>query len=538
MDIEKLITSPLGLIGMASFNGGAGASEGGGGGGFLPILYMGIGLVMMSWGMNLVRECVSALLVWLGSRFYYTAKISNPDPSFVWLLEWLSIQSGFGTRSVSVMTRSTAEKSRPSFTLLPTGTQWILYQGHIVHIIRQASAKTSREGVARDCIDITIVFGNKNTLHSLIQDAMNYSVTLNKDKTKIFTLEPHGLYWECITVQPKRVLDSVILDPSVRNHIMGDVGNFVSGKDWYVNTGVPYRRGYLFYGPPGTGKTSFILSIAGKFGYSISIMNMSKGIHDGNIHSIVQKTPADTVLVLEDIDAAFVKRQGMKNDVLTFSGLLNALDGLASSDGRILIMTTNHIERLSPALIRPGRIDVKVKFDYATTYQVTQMFNRFFGADLTWMVAPIIKAIGSQKVSTAQLQGWFIINRDDPELILKNIDEFLSQCSKEQNTSSYNDDEPEKEKTTTITNVPNNNNSTATKETGVSKENQNLVKMNGNGATAPPPASKILDEEVPIDSQDEEEEEELDQEDKDGLENHHLLQDSISTRQRRVTVVR
>eukprot|EP01133_Synstelium_polycarpum_P013685 gene13685-16122_t len=404
------------------------------------VIGVGVGLIFMTWALNMIRGLLTSLFMWIRSRFYYTARISFPDPAFIWMLEWLSVQPVFGSRGVSVLTRyneqSEMRSGKPDFKLLPTGTQYIMFEGHIVQIARESSEKRSMDGSREDYLDVTVMRGNIETVRSLISTAMEYSITLNKDKTKIFTLEPHSQFWECISVQPKRVIESVILDINVRNHIMNDVGGFIDGKQWYINTGVPYRRGYLLYGPPGTGKTSFILSIAGKFGLSISIMNMSKGIHDGNIHSIIQKTPKETILVLEDIDAAFVKRKG-RSDVLTFSGLLNALDGLASSDGRILIMTTNHIDRLSPALIRPGRVDIKIKFDYASKYQVTQMFDRFFGDVHKEIIGQIIERLTTTNISTAQLQGWFIIHRDDPSKLLDTVSEFIEQCNREYTSSHH-----------------------------------------------------------------------------------------------------
>ncbi len=63
---------------------------------------------------------------------------------------------------------------------------------------------------------------------------------------------------------------------------------------------------------------------------------------------------------------------------MTFSGFLNALDGVRSQEGQIIFMTTNHREKLDPALLRPGRADVHVLLNYASEKQMVDLFLRFF----------------------------------------------------------------------------------------------------------------------------------------------------------------
>merc|ERR1719221_594513 len=94
----------------------------------------------------------------------------------------------------------------------------------------------------------------------------------------------------------------------------------------------------------------------------------------------MNQAPKKSVLVFEDVDAIFDKsRQKLLSDsVLTFSGLLNALDGVGKADGQILVLTTNHKDRLNPALIRNGRVDVHIEFLAATDEQIAQMFLRFY----------------------------------------------------------------------------------------------------------------------------------------------------------------
>jgi chaperone BCS1 len=114
----------------------------------------------------------------------------------------------------------------------------------------------------------------------------------------------------------------------------------------------------------------------------------------------------------------------LRQSVLTFSGLLNALDGVASSEERILFMTTNHIDRLDPALIRPGRVDVKQLIDWATDDQIKRMFQRFYpdtGDAAQEFVDSIRKGAISKHLSTAQLQGHFVLYRDDYRLALSNV---------------------------------------------------------------------------------------------------------------------
>jgi chaperone BCS1 len=116
----------------------------------------------------------------------------------------------------------------------------------------------------------------------------------------------------------------------------------------------------LLYGPPGTGKTSFTQAIAGAKNFNLCYVNLSKeDLNDESFNRMLQDAPTKSILLLEDIDV-FKKREGgeLYSRDLSFSGFLNALDGVRSQEGQILFMTTNHREKLDPALLRPGRTDV------------------------------------------------------------------------------------------------------------------------------------------------------------------------------------
>lgn len=181
-----------------------------------------------------------------------------------------------------------------------------------------------------------------------------------------------GIGWTKVQSKKPRALESVVLDDNLKDLIIADIKKFQDTAQWYIDKGVPYRRGYLLYGPPGTGKTSFTQAIAGALKLNICYLNLSGGnMDDDDLNRALNDAPSHSIILLEDIDGIFVGRESVNKDrregrSVTFSGLLNALDGVRSQEGRILFMTTNHRERLDPALMRPGRADYHVKLNNAS----------------------------------------------------------------------------------------------------------------------------------------------------------------------------
>lgn len=115
---------------------------------------------------------------------------------------------------------------------------------------------------------------------------------------------------------------------------------------------------------------------------------------------------------------------------VTFSGFLNALDGVASGEERIVFMTTNHVDRLDPALIRPGRVDLMEFIDDASPAQARTLFSRFYGEgadcsseidDLASQLEALVERQGQQakRISMAALQGMFI--RSEPREVLDTL---------------------------------------------------------------------------------------------------------------------
>ena len=149
---------------------------------------------------------------------------------------------------------------------------------------------------------------------------------------------------------------------------------------------------------PGSGKTSLIQSLAGELGLDVYMISLSRaGLDDTTLQELVSYLPERCIALMEDIDVAFhrdINRDSSPTDPprtafpgtdgriqsrgVTLSGLLNAIDGVAAHEGRLLFATTNRYESLDPALRRPGRMDRHIEFRLAGRYQIVEMFRRFY----------------------------------------------------------------------------------------------------------------------------------------------------------------
>ena len=139
-------------------------------------------------------------------------------------------------------------------------------------------------------------------------------------------------------------MDSVVLPSRQKQAIVEDLDSFLS-KDtfhFYTNHGIPYKRSYLFFGVPGAGKTSLLTAIAGKYRRNLCIMQPTHPkMTDDSLSEAIKEAPSRSIIVLEDVDALFEGRESKNSKTnVSFSGLLNALDGIGNPDGQIFVLTT------------------------------------------------------------------------------------------------------------------------------------------------------------------------------------------------------
>jgi chaperone BCS1 len=293
-------------------------------------------------------------------------------------------------------------------------------------------------GTPFETVTLKTLYAHRHILEDLLHDAQQKARAFQEGKTIMYT--SWGSDWkEFGKPKRKRPLESVILEKGLTNRILDDVKGFLDARTWYLDRGIPYRRGYLLHGPPGTGKSSFIQALAGELDFNIALLNVNeRGLTDDKLNHLLTIVPPRTIVLLEDADAAWVNRRSADEDgyagaTVTFSGLLNALDGVASGEERIIFLTTNHVDRLDEALIRPGRIDMSVMLGYATEDQIERLWNRFYaefdqdgnGRKRFMERAQQLNLLGT--TSTAALQGLFLYNKDNPEGAISMADSLRSK---------------------------------------------------------------------------------------------------------------
>ena len=218
----------------------------------------------------------------------------------------------------------------------------------------------------------------ENLLQKFMKEARNYfKVTSSKE---VICKILRGGVWSYLSKLPKRELSTIDLPDKDIKLLVNDIDNFYNNKDEYVKLGIPWKRNYLLEGPPGTGKTSLIFALASHFDLDVYIINLGPKLDDSAFMSSISKISNKAILLLEDVDALFVDRKANDSNksLVSFSGILNVLDGMARKNGLITFLTTNYRNRLDKALIRPSRIDFIMTFKKITPEQIESMFKRFF----------------------------------------------------------------------------------------------------------------------------------------------------------------
>ncbi|RMD43667.1 hypothetical protein DV735_g1416, partial [Chaetothyriales sp. CBS 134920] len=357
-------------------------------------------------------------------------------------------------------------------------------------ITSRATVNRHLEGVGCSDFKVWTLGWSPEPIRSLIDTAYK-AENLQRKLVKTCIYAPdRGSGWRLRCTRSRRPLTSVYLDKAEKKMIMEDIKDYLlpSTAKWYADRGIPYRRGYLFHGQPGTGKTSLAMALAGHFKLEVYVLSLvDPDVNDNTLQVLFQSLRPGVIVLLEDIDSAGIvrgtedklgplpldldrfyssddghakkktgdqqkdkkkqrKRRYFASERVTLSGLLNAIDGAGAPEGHILIMTSNRPESLDEALVRAGRVDVRVKFEYASKAQVREIFVNMYRpprqvdehglqtdeyksqlARIKALAKQFEEMVPARKLSPAQLQDYILMRKSQPEKAVEEVQQWIRE---------------------------------------------------------------------------------------------------------------
>ncbi len=357
------------------------------------------GLILVLFGglIAYLKAVPEYLWAWLLRQTTVLITVKDDDPAFDWTKEWM-IRQSFIKKVRRVDLNSTLRGLELSLMPAP-GKHLFWHHGRPfwLDFTRSSETKGTWEAKRAEAFSFTTIGRNRAILERFVNEVLASHYESKNSRSDLYAWND---YWDKQKSYKGRDLSAVILKNEDKELLLADLRKFLSSSDYYAKLGIPYHRGYVLYGSPGTGKTSLASAVAKEFGMSVYIVNLAD-MCDKNLKLAMAQVPERSVILFEDIDASGVSKKRVDTKLgmsqtggvgsnnkgteslneafgVSLSGLLNVLDGFYAPHGVIYIMTTNHIDNIDPALLRPGRIDYKLYLGDATLEQKVALYQRFF----------------------------------------------------------------------------------------------------------------------------------------------------------------
>ncbi|XP_027358393.1 AAA-ATPase ASD, mitochondrial-like [Abrus precatorius] len=238
--------------------------------------------------------------------------------------------------------------------------------------------------------------------------------------------------WSHVVFEHPATFETLAMNPTKKEDVINDLVKFKSGRSYYAKIGKAWKRGYLLYGPPGTGKSTMIAAMANFMNYDVYDLELTAVKDNSDLRRLLINTCSKSVIVIEDIDCSLdltgqrkkkkdgkerkgcVKRgdrddddddDNEKGSKVTLSGLLNVIDGIWSGCGgeRIVVFTTNFVEKLDPALIRRGRMDKHIELSYCCYEAFKVLAKNYLDVEFHHLFPRIEKLLEETKMTPADV---------------------------------------------------------------------------------------------------------------------------------------
>ncbi|CAA7051971.1 unnamed protein product [Microthlaspi erraticum] len=265
--------------------------------------------------------------------------------------------------------------------------------------------------------------------------------------------------WSNVPFHHPATFNTLAMDPGKKEAIKKDLIKFSKGKDYYNKVGKPWKRGYLLFGPPGTGKSTMISAIANFLEYDVYDLELTTVKDNSELKKLLLDTKGKSIIVIEDIDCSLEltgqrktkkeeddedddedkkkdvekkeKKEDEKQSKVTLSGLLNSIDGLwsACSDEKIIIFTTNYVDKLDPALIRRGRMDNHIEMSYCRFEAFKVLAKNYLEIDSHDLYGEIERKLGETDMSPADVAETLMPKSDeeDADICIKRLVKTLEE---------------------------------------------------------------------------------------------------------------
>ncbi|KFH42157.1 Mitochondrial chaperone-like protein [Hapsidospora chrysogenum ATCC 11550] len=401
---------------------------------------------------------------WIRQFFLASVTVPGGDPLNSSIVHWIQTNKPRHYRSFTGRTQTRRSDTDRAAALkkaqLPIQycphwvTRWFYHDGSIFIVTRAESftasmSEPSYDGVGGEQLTVGRLGWSAEPVKDLIRTCREYAERQTQFFVIIYSRDRYGVSWKPKARTPIRHLDTVHFDADLKKELISDIRSYLDPKTQkrYQSRSMPYRRGYLFYGPPGTGKSSLSVAIAGEFGLDLYEVKIPSVPSDADLEQMFQEIPPRCIVLLEDIDAVWTDRfaadrnghhEAQPAPNCTLSGLLNVLDGVGSQEGRIVIMTTNRPEQLDSALVRPGRVDMKVFLGNISPSSAEEMFLRMFSpdlgcashldiAELRRLASEFAGYIPDDTFTPSLLQGFFQLHLDTPHDAVSHIPSWVQR---------------------------------------------------------------------------------------------------------------